>query len=59
MFWFTELDAKAKALLTKANVTYIEGLECGGNENQVRITLGQTRDLTKDMVKAVLKADGR
>jgi len=59
MFWFTELDVAARKLLEKVGVTVIEGFQCGGTENQVRLTLGQTRELTKDMVKAVLREDGK
>jgi len=59
MFWFTEVDKQARALLQKVGVSIIEGVECGGTGDQVRITIGQTRDLTREMVKAVLKEDGK
>jgi aspartate/methionine/tyrosine aminotransferase len=57
MFWFTEADSAVRKLLEKAKVTYVEGKECGGSADTLRITMGQTRSLTKDMVKAVLKGD--
>jgi aspartate/methionine/tyrosine aminotransferase len=59
MFWFTEADRKARALLQKVGVGVIEGRSCGGTRDQVRITVGQTRDLTREMVLAVLKEDGK
>lgn len=59
MFWFTEVDSSVRKLLEKSNVKYLEGTECGGTADTLRITIGQTRTLTKSMVKAVLKKDGK
>jgi aspartate/methionine/tyrosine aminotransferase len=59
MFWFTEVDERARKLLEKAEVHFIEGTECGGTENHVRITLGQDQTLTGKMVQDVLRADRR
>jgi len=59
MFWFVRADAQARELLLRAGVTFIEGTECGGTPDQVRLTVGQRRDVTAAMVRAVLKEDGR
>jgi aspartate/methionine/tyrosine aminotransferase len=59
MFWFTELDVATKRLLDDTGVTYVNGSECGGEGDTIRITIGQTRELTKKMVKAVSNKDGK
>lgn len=59
MFWFTKTDKSVKDLLVRAGVTFIEGVECGGTEDHIRITLGQDRKLTRAMVMAVRKLDGK
>lgn len=59
MFWFTEADSSARKLLAKCGVTYTEGVLCGGSKDTIRITLGQTRDITKKMVTSILKEDGK
>jgi len=59
MFWFTSMDEKARSLLEKTGVKVIDGTECGGQKGSVRITLGQTPELTGQMVRAVLTMDRR
>jgi aspartate/methionine/tyrosine aminotransferase len=59
MFYFSEADDAARELLAKAGVKYIDGQRCGGSKGSVRLTLGQDRDLTRAMVRAVLKEDGK
>jgi aspartate/methionine/tyrosine aminotransferase len=59
MFWFAKADDAARSLLARAKVTYIEGRECGGTDDEIRITIGQSRTLTRDMVRAVLREDGK
>lgn len=58
MFALFEVDAKIRRLLEKASVVTTPGHVIGDiRRDSVRINLANTNDETKDMVKAVLKAD--
>lgn len=56
MFYFPKIDVKSLKILEKAKIKYIEGNLCG-DPQRIRLSLGQTRDITKKAVEAILKAD--
>lgn len=56
MFYFAKIDPKVIQILDKAQIKYIEGSLCG-DPQRIRLSLGQTRDITKKAVEAILKAD--
>jgi aspartate/methionine/tyrosine aminotransferase len=57
MFYWTQMDQAAQKLLSSVNVNWIKGSDCGADDSFVRLNLAQTRQNTKNMVKAVLKKD--
>jgi aspartate/methionine/tyrosine aminotransferase len=59
MFYWTKMDNIAQNLLEKAGVHWIKGGDCGADGSYVRLNLAQDRVITRSMVKAVLKQDGK
>jgi hypothetical protein len=58
MFALFEIDKKLVKLLDKANVKFMEGKKCGDTRESARFNLANSNQSTKEMVKAILKADG-
>lgn len=58
MFALFEIDKKLKKLLEKASVNFMAGSACGDVRDSARFNLANMNQATKEMVKAVLKADG-
>lgn len=56
MFYFPKIDAQSLKILDKAKIKYIEGNLCG-DPQRIRLSLGQTRDITKRAVDLILKID--
>lgn len=56
MFYFPKIDKDSIKILNKAGIKYIEGSLCG-DPQRIRLSIGQTRDITKKAVSAILKAD--
>jgi aspartate/methionine/tyrosine aminotransferase len=59
MFVLFETDQKLKNLLEKASVLVMAGSQCGDVRDSVRFNLANPNQMTKEMVNAVLKADGK
>lgn len=59
MFVLYEVDNRLKALFEKASVLVMPGEQCGDTRDSVRFNLGNPNQLTKDMIKAILKVDGK
>lgn len=59
MFVLYEIDEKLKKLFEKASVLVMPGSQCGDDRDSVRFNLGNPNQLTKDMISAILKADGK
>lgn len=59
MFAFSQTDAGVLRLLQKASVKVSDGKDLGADYLSIRINLANSREKTSDMVKAVLKADGK
>lgn len=59
MFILYEVDDKLKKLFEKASLLVMPGSQCGDDRDSVRFNLGNQNQLTRDMVNAVLKADGK
>jgi histidinol-phosphate/aromatic aminotransferase/cobyric acid decarboxylase-like protein len=57
MFALFDTDDGLRGLLDTSGVITMPGSSCGDSHDSVRINLAHTRDATKAMVKAVLKAD--
>lgn len=57
MFYFPVADEKVRYLLKGVGVTFIEGEHCGSLDGHLRLSLGQTREITRDAVKAILAKD--
>lgn len=57
MFAFFEVDRKLRRLFDKASVYTTPGTACGDDKDSMRINLAHFNDTTKEMVKAILKAD--
>jgi aspartate/methionine/tyrosine aminotransferase len=57
MFYFPVVDNKIINLLEKSKIIYIDGSKCGSNEGHIRLSLGQTREITKKAIQNVLKLD--
>ena len=55
MFYCFEADGKLFDLFDRANITYVRLND--GNNDLIRLNIGQTNDILKKAVKAVLKAD--
>lgn len=55
MFAVLELGKHEKKALEKANIKWLPGSMWGDTDDWARLSLGQTRELTKAAVKAVLK----
>ena len=58
MFYFGRSDVLQK-YMERCKITFTEGLSCGGSEDHMRISLGQTREITREAVSRVLKEDRR
>ena len=58
MFGFFEVDNKMLDTINNARVVFTDGKDCGC-DSFVRINLGNTREMTKEMVNRILKEDGR
>lgn len=56
MFYFPKIDTKSIEILKKANIKFIEGNLCG-DPQRIRLSLGQTRDITRKAIESILKAD--
>jgi len=56
MFYLGYMDVPFKKLLKKAQVSYIDGNECGA-PGMIRLNLAQSNELTEKMVKAIITAD--
>lgn len=59
MFVMWENDQKLANLLEKASVLVTPGHQCGDDRESVRFNLGNPNIMTKEMVNAILKADGK
>lgn len=59
MFALFEIDKKLSKLLGKASVKFMPGSACGDTRNSARFNLSNSNQMTKEMIKAVLKADSR
>jgi aspartate/methionine/tyrosine aminotransferase len=59
MFNLWETDDKLKNLLEKASVLVMPGSQCGDTRESVRFNLANPNAMTRDMINAVLKADGK
>lgn len=57
MFYYAPVDAKAKEILARANVSYTPGSSMGTNDDFGRFNVGQDNRMIEDAVKAILKAD--
>lgn len=58
MFFWARADEAFRKLLDKSGVQYITGDKFGkGFEDFIRLNLAQNRNLTKNMIKTVLKTD--
>jgi aspartate/methionine/tyrosine aminotransferase len=58
MFAFFQIDDKILNLFEKAQVRTTNGKDCGYNDGQaMRISLGNSNSLTKEMVDRILKVD--
>lgn len=57
MFYLVEVDSKIKALLDRAGVSVQDGSMSGDTRDSVRFNLGNSTQMTKAMVDAVLKVD--
>lgn len=57
MFYYTELDTSAKKLLAKAGILYQCGSKMDHTGQHGRFNLGQSNELIREAVKAILKAD--
>lgn len=57
MFAVYGVDSKLLSLFKKARVKFTDGRTCGLTFDSVRVNLGNTREQTKDMVDALIKAD--
>ena len=61
MFLFPVVDDKARDLLEKSGVTYIEGYKCSrpitDGHLRIRLNLGQSREVVKEAVASILKND--
>ena len=57
MFYFPVAEPMVRELLEKAGIKYIDGIDCGSFDGHIRLSLGQTRELTKEAVEAIIKAD--
>lgn len=57
MFYFGPTDKKCRQLLEKAGIQYTPGSVLGVNDDYGRFNLGQDCDLTRNAVRAMLKAD--
>lgn len=57
MFAFWQTDEKLRKLLDKAMVKVTPGADCGGDESQVRINLGNSNKMTKEMVSRITNID--
>lgn len=57
MFYYAPVDAKAKEILEKANVSYTPGSSMGTDDNFGRFNVGQDNRLVEEAIKAILKAD--
>ncbi len=56
MFYFPKATDKARKILKKADVGFVEGKFCG-DEDSIRLNLAQSNDLTQKAVASVLKED--
>jgi aspartate/methionine/tyrosine aminotransferase len=59
MFAFSKADGKIANILQEACVEFSSGFDLGDSEFSYRINLANTREETRDMVKAILKVDGK
>jgi len=59
MFAFAPTDTKMKDLFSSAGVVFSNGHDMGASFDSVRINLANTREETREMVQAILKADGK
>lgn len=61
MFLFPIADTKARNLLFKSGIIYIEGEKCSkpisDGAFRIRLNLGQSRDIVKEAIKEILKND--
>jgi aspartate/methionine/tyrosine aminotransferase len=57
MFAFFRTDDKMEELFERAKVKFTSGSECGADYQSVRINLGNTNEMTQEMVNRILKAD--
>lgn len=58
MFYFAKASKKTLELLNRAGIKYIDGAKCGSTEGHVRLSLGQTREITLRAVSEIIKIDG-
>jgi len=59
MFALLEVDKKLKRLLEKVSVHVMDGSLCGDTRESVRFNLANGREITNQMVKAILKEDNK
>lgn len=59
MFWWTKPSNSLIGYLQENQVSYVKGSSCGGDDSYIRISLGQKRKATKEMVALILKSDGK
>jgi aspartate/methionine/tyrosine aminotransferase len=57
MFAFFKIDDKMEKLFQRAKVVFTSGRDCGADYDSVRINLTNTNEMTREMVKRILKAD--
>ena len=58
MFYYAKMDSSCKALMEKAGIKWTPGSLMGTDDSYGRFNLGQDCNLTKKVVKEVLKKDG-
>lgn len=59
MFWWTKPSTALLKYFEKNKTTYVNGSVCGGDNSFIRVSLGQKRKATKDMVASILRLDKR
>jgi aspartate/methionine/tyrosine aminotransferase len=57
MFAFFRIDDKIEELFQRARIILTSGKDCGADYNSVRINLTNTNEMTREMVRRILKAD--
>lgn len=57
MFYYGPMDKKAQEIFTKAGVSWTPGSQLGTSDDFARFNLGQSNQMIRDAVKAILKGD--